>query len=143
MPIIQSKRLYIARFGAFQRTCEVYTGAGRKRLENARPIVLGTGDSRVTHLHDPAASLDAVTLRFICTRDDPFIKAAQDAFERHRLDPTSAETIILLAYADDGSIVDTISLPRAVIQEIRFPEGDTNTNNETAMEIITQPADAL
>jgi hypothetical protein len=140
---IQNKRLYIARFGAFQRTCEAYTGAGWKRLETARQVVLGTGDSRVHDLFDPAATLDPVTLRFICTRDDPFIKAAKEAAERHRLDPNSAEAIMLLAYDDAGAIVDTITLPRAVIQAVRFPEGDTNTSNETILEIETKPADSL
>ena len=143
MPIVQNKRLYIAAIGAFRRTCEAYTGAGVKRLDNSRPIVMGSGDSRVYRLFDPAASLDQVTLRFVCTRDDPFIIAAHEAFERHRLYPASAEDVVLLAYADDGTIVAVKTLPRCVFEEVRFPEGDTNTSGEVTLEILTQPADVL
>jgi hypothetical protein len=140
---IQNKRLMIARYGAFKRTCEVYTGAGNKRLDAPRPIVLGDGNSQVNFLMDPAVAPDQVTLRFIVTRDDPFIRAADDAFERHRLDPMSAESVMLLAYADDGSIVDNKTLVRCVIQELRYPEGDTNTSSETMLELIVQPLDRL
>lgn len=140
---IQSKRLMIATYGAFRRTCEVYTGAGKKRLEGARPIVLGDGNSKVNFLFDPAVSPDQVTLRFIITRDDPFIQAAEDAFERHRLNPMSSESLMLLAYADDGSIVDNKTLVRATILDLRYPEGDTNTNSEVMLELVVQPQDAL
>jgi hypothetical protein len=140
---IQSKRILIARYGAVARTCEAYSGAGKKRLEAARPIVLGDGQSQVLYLFDPAVGCDQVTLRFIVTRDDPFVQAAGEAFERHRRDPQSAESLVLMAYTDAGAVVASKTLVRAVIQEMRWPEGDTNTNNESMLELIVQPTDAL
>lgn len=138
-----SKRLMIAKHGDISRTVEVYTGGGRKRLDNAKPVVLGDGRSYVHFIDDPAVAPDLMTLRLIATRDDPFVSAAEQALDLHRRDPLSAGSVTLTAYADSGAVIADKQIIRAVIQEVRFPDGDTQTSGETLAEIIVQPRDVL
>jgi hypothetical protein len=139
----QNKRLFIAKIGDISRTCEAYSGAGKKRIESSRPIVMGTGDSRVHKLRDPAMTVDPVTLRFICTRDDPFITAIGAAAEKHRLDPQSAGSLILQAFSDAGAVVASKTLVRACIESFHWSDGDTNASGESVCEVVVDPEDAL
>lgn len=138
-----SKRLMIAKHGDISRTVEVYTGGGRKRLDNAKAVVLGDGRSQVHFIDDPAVAPDLITLRMIATRDDPFVNAAERALDQHRRDPLTAAPITLKAFSDDGGVLGDKQIIRAVIQEVRFPDGDTMTSGETMAEIICQPRDVL
>lgn len=143
MPTIQNKRLFIARYNGLDRTVEEVTGAGRKRLENARQVVLGDGQSTVYQLHDPAATVDPITLRCITTRDDPFVAAIEGLFELQRLNPDAADALILFAYADSGATVDSRNFVKAVIQDYKFADGNSNAHGEAPFEFTVQPDDVL
>lgn len=138
-----TKRLYIANFLGIKRTCEKHTKPGKKRLESAKPVVFGDGLSTVTYCHDPAIGTNEITLSFITTKDDPFVREAEAALLKHKNDPGAAEPTLLLSHKDDGSVLGTKTAVRAVIQEVNWPEGDTNAHGESMVEIRVQPEDMI
>jgi hypothetical protein len=143
MPKATSKRRYTMVHLGISRTIEEFTQPERKRLENAKPFIMGDGQNTVRYNHDPARGCEPVTIKMITTDDDPYISKASDAFRRHMNDPATAESAIIRCHKDDGTILSTMTLVRAVIQAMKFVEGNTTSHDHGMLEVILQPEDFL
>lgn len=123
-------------FLGVSRTIEKFTQPEKKRLENAKPVVFGDGLNKVNKMHDPAFSCEPVTISMIVQDDDPFVAQAEAARQRHKDDPTSAESCIIRCHADNGNVIKTFTLFRCVIQSLKLPSGDTASHDHGMMEIV-------
>lgn len=141
MPKATSKRRYTMVHLGISRTIEEFTQPERKRLEGAKPFIMGDGTNKVRYNHDPAVGCEPVTIRMITTDDDPYIQAAEAALARHKDDPTTAESLIIRTHKDSGAVIATKTLFRAVIQSIKLAEGNTGSHDNAMYEVVVQPED--
>jgi hypothetical protein len=139
----QTKRLIIAKINGFTLTCEEVTGIKQKRVSNPVDVVKGDGNSRVHKLHDPAVTVDPVTLRCIVEKNKAGMAEARRMLQEHKKDPSSAKNVLVQSLKDDGTPLDTWTLVKAVFQEVSIPEGSTQQHGEAMGEIIVQPEDIV
>jgi hypothetical protein len=136
-----TKKLYTMVFLGVQRTVEKYTQPEKKRLEASKPITFGDGLNNVDYMDDPAFGCEQVTISMICQADDPFVEKAEAARQRHKDDPTTAESCVLRCHKDDGGVIKTFTLFRCSIQSLKLPDGDTASHDAGMVELILQPRD--
>jgi hypothetical protein len=141
MPTATSKKLYTLVHDGISHSVEKFTAPQMKRLENAKPVVFGDGLNNVSYNHDPAFGCEHVTISMIATLDDPFVRQMEDARQRHKDDPDSAEMAIIRAHRHNGEVITTLTLFKAVIQDIKYSEGDTAGHDNPMVEITFQPED--
>ena len=136
-----TKKLFTMIFNGVTRTVEKYTNPEKKRLEGSKPITMGDGLNKVTYMHDPAFGCEPVTISMIVTDDDPFVEKAEAARQRHKDDPTSAETCVLRAHSNKGNVIKTFTLFRCTITSLKLPDGDTASHDAGMLELVLQPED--
>ncbi|MBI3654070.1 MAG: hypothetical protein HY231_23820 [Acidobacteria bacterium] len=136
-----TKKLVTVIFLGVARTIEKFTQPEKKRLESAKPVVFGDGLNKVHYMHDPAFGCEPVTVTMIAKDDDPFVQLAEAARQRHKDDPTTAESAIVRVHADNGNVIKTFTLFRCVIQSLKVTDGDTASHDHAMMELILQPED--
>jgi hypothetical protein len=141
MPDLQTKRLVVATIGGISRTVEKITAPSTKRHSAPISAVKGSVPLREQKIHDPLFTVPAVTLSFLVEKGDAFVNDLQGVVAKHRLNPNSAGPVTIHSYADDGSIKDTLTLFKAVAQELKFPEGDTSAHAEAMVELVIEPSD--
>lgn len=139
----QTKRQILARLAGFNAPVHKVSAAVWKRLQGAIDVVRGDGSNRVDKLHDPAVSIEAVTLEIIVEKNEAFVAKARSLFLQHKQNPQSAGPLVLISINDDGSVRDTLTLVRAVIQEVRSADGDVQSHGEAVAQIIVQPDDVI
>jgi hypothetical protein len=137
----QGKRLIQATIGGVQRTVEKVTAASTKRHSAPISAVFGSVPLKETKIHDPLFTVPAVTLSFLVVKEDAFSRELQALIAKHRLNPDSAGPITIHSYAPDGSVLSTLTLFKAVAQELKFPEGDTSAHAEAMIEMVFEPSD--
>lgn len=136
-----TKKLYTMVFLGVQRTVEKHSTPEKKRLEASKPVVMGDGRNNVDYMDDPAFGCEPVTISMITQADDPFIDKAEAARQRHKDDPTTAESCILRAHNDKGKVIKTYTLYRCSIQSLKLPDADTASHDPGMVELIVQPRD--
>ena len=141
MPTATSKKLYTLIHNGISHSVEKFTAPQKKRLEAAKPVIFGDGLNKVSYNHDPAFGCEHVTISMIATLEDPFVRAMEDARQRHKDNPDSAETAIIRAHQHDGKIITQLTLFKAVIQDIKYAEGDTAGHDNPMVEVTFQPDD--
>lgn len=139
----QTKRLIIARLAGFDAPLHKVSAANWKRLSDAVRVVRGDGTSRVDKLHDPAVTVEPITLELVVEKNEAFIAKARALFLQHKQDPSSAGPLVIVSMLDNGTVLDQVTLVRAVIQGVTAPEGDTLTHGEAMAQIVVDPEDVI
>ncbi|MGH9827032.1 MAG: hypothetical protein ACREDR_27710 [Blastocatellia bacterium] len=139
----QTKRQIIAVLAGLTGTIEKVSAASTKRLSNAFTVIKGDGNSTVDYVDDPAFGTPEVTLSVVVSRADAFVTLARQLAVTHKQNPDSAGPLTIRSYNPDGSIAGSVTLVKAVVQEVRIPDGDTSSHSEAMAEIIVQPRHIL
>ena len=139
----QTKRLIIAKMNGFNATLEKVSQASIKRGNNPFIVVKGDGTSKAEYVHDPVLTFPEVTLSVAVAKNDAFVANARMLALQHKQDPSTATNVDIKSFDDSGAVVNQISLVKAVIQEVKMPDGDTGSHTEAMAEIIVQPADVI
>ncbi len=138
-----STRRFTIRHLGFDRTVEEFTAPEWKRLEDAKPVIYGDGLTTVGYNHDPARGCEPMTVRVIATDDDPYVEEIEAAFDRHMDDPTSAEPMSVRLHNDNGDVLATRTLVRAVIQSQKYVPGNTGNHENGFVEVVVRFEDIL
>ncbi|HKV38518.1 MAG TPA: hypothetical protein VJX67_04830 [Blastocatellia bacterium] len=139
----QTKRLIIAHMAGFDGTLEKVNNPNKKRQNNPFISVKGDGSSRAFYTSDPVVVVEAVTLSAVGTKQDVFFGQWQNMFEQQRANPALAQDITIQSFADDGTVLETLTLTNCVIQDLKQTDGDTGSHTETMCELIVQPDDII
>jgi hypothetical protein len=135
----QTTRLLFAKLLGFVGTIESHSEIVVKRMNSALRHVPGDGKNQVKHLHDPVVDLEEVTLEFVPDKNTAMLGAAQTLFDQHVKLPGSAAPVLLMSQDDFGSIVDSASLMRGVIQSVTIPKGNSEEHSLAMAKIVVQP----
>jgi hypothetical protein len=134
----QTKTLITASLNGFSGTIEKVSAAGLERKEAAL-AVLKPLQNQIDFVDDPAITYPEITLTVVVSKNDAFLAEAQALFHQHRNNPAAAGPLTIRSHSDDGRVLKTIVFTQAVIQKVRFTEGDTGSHSEALAEILVQP----
>jgi hypothetical protein len=137
----QTTRNVIASMGGMEGTIEVIAAPEMKRVQDAVPVIKGDGRNRVQFIHDPAKMISPITFEIIIEKERAFALYVRQLFAQHLSNPRSALQLTIKSYDDDGTVVDTATMPNAVIQNVKGPEGDTGRHGEAKVSVTVQPLD--
>ncbi|MEW6212790.1 MAG: hypothetical protein AB1631_30975 [Acidobacteriota bacterium] len=134
----QNKRNFQVTYAGLTRKCEAFDGGDEKRLEAAKDVVMA-GSNEVQKLHDPAYTVEAITLRLVCTRDDSFGREILNLYRQQLKNPGAAPACILQSLEDDLSVIGDKAYTQAVIQSVKPPQGDRGSSDQVMIEFVVQP----
>ncbi|HEY6332775.1 MAG TPA: hypothetical protein VI756_25855 [Blastocatellia bacterium] len=139
LSVFQTTRNVIASMSGLSGYIEIVTAPEVKRMSDSIPIIKGDGNNTVQYIYDPAQIVTPVTFKIIIEQEKAFAAYIRQLFQQHMLNPQSAGSLMLRSYSPAHAIVDTATMPTAVITSCKAAEGDTGKHSEALVEVTVQP----
>jgi hypothetical protein len=137
--IKQTTRLITAKYANWSGTIETISSASARRASEPIINLSGDGVSAAEYTFDPVAVWPEVTLGISVQKDDAFCQDLWQAWQNQLQNPSQAGDCVITSYNDSGDAQTTLTLVHAVIQDLRFPHGDTGQHAQALAEVVLQP----